>query len=47
MKVILHDFQHGADNPFDGVQVDDSDAFREILDQLQRRDPFILENRRR
>lgn len=43
MKVILHDFQDGADNPFDSVQVDDSDALRDILDQLQRRDPFILE----
>jgi len=43
MKVILHDLQEGSDNPFDGSQVDDSGKLREILDQLQQREPFILE----
>jgi len=43
MRVILHDFQDGSDDPFDGVHVNDSDNLRDILNQLQRRDPFILE----
>lgn len=43
MKVILHDFQNGSNDPFDGVQVDDSDKLCDILDQLHRRGPFILE----
>lgn len=43
MNVILHDFQNGPDDPFDGMLVDDLDNLRNILDQLQRRDPFILE----
>jgi hypothetical protein len=43
MKVILHDFQNGSDDQFDGFQVDDSDKLCDILDQLHRREPFILE----
>src|ERR1035437_7224769 len=43
MKVILHDFREGSNGPFDGVEVADSEKLRDILDQLQRRDPFILE----
>ena len=43
MRVILHDFQDGSNNPLDGIQVDGSDKLRVVLDQLQRRDPFILE----
>ena len=43
MKFILHDFQEGSDNPLDGTQVVDSGKLRDIFDQLQQRDPFILE----
>lgn len=43
MKVILHDFQEGSNDPFDGVEIEDSEKLRDILDQLRRRDPFILE----
>ena len=43
MKVILHDFQEGLNNPFDGTQVVDSAKLGEIFDQLQHREPFILE----
>jgi len=43
MKVILHDLQEGSDNPFDGTQVVDSGKLREIFEQLQQREPFILE----
>jgi hypothetical protein len=43
MRVILHNFQDGARDPFDGVQVDSAEKLRDILDQLQLRDPFILE----
>jgi hypothetical protein len=43
MKIILHDFQDGSYDPFDGAQVDDPDTLLNILGQLQLRDPFILE----
>jgi hypothetical protein len=43
MNVILHDFQDGSDDPYDGLHVDDSDILCDILDQLQLREPFILE----
>jgi hypothetical protein len=43
MSVTLHDFQEGANDPFHDVQVDNPEELRNILDQLQRRDPFILE----
>lgn len=43
MKVILHDFENGKDHPFDGTHVENSSRLREILDALQRRDPFILQ----
>jgi hypothetical protein len=43
MNAILRDFQEGSDNPLDGTQVVDSRQLRDIFDQLQQRDPFILE----
>ena len=43
MKITLHDFQEGSNDPFDGVEVEDSEKLRDVLDQLQRREPFILE----
>ena len=43
MRAILHDFQHGSSDPFDGLHLDDSEKLRDILEQLQRRDPIILE----
>jgi hypothetical protein len=43
MKVILHDFQEGSNGLFDGVEVADAEKLRDILNQLQRRDPFIME----
>lgn len=43
MRVVLHNFQDGAKDPFDGIQVDSADRLCEILDQFQSRDPFILE----
>ncbi|WP_109489287.1 hypothetical protein [Occallatibacter savannae] len=43
MKIVLHDFEAGSENPYDGLQVDDSPTLLKILDDLQYRDPFILE----
>jgi hypothetical protein len=43
MRLTLHDFQHGSDDPFDGALIHESDTLLDIFEQLQRRAPFILE----
>jgi hypothetical protein len=43
MKVVLHDWEHGADDPFDGLCIDDPERLCEVLEELQRRDPIVLQ----